>query len=136
MPRQCMLVLCFLYAAFLLCGIAHASPGLEFVAYQDGAKKRISDVKTIVIDPGHGGKDEGAKGESNLKEKDIALRIGLFHGQDRPAPLGLAAGAELAARVVGEADLDGLVGGGRVHPHVLPRPHEDADTGAGEQRAP
>lgn len=32
-------------------------------------------VKTIVIDPGHGGKDPGAIGKSGLREKDIALDI-------------------------------------------------------------
>jgi len=32
-------------------------------------------VKTIVLDPGHGGKDGGAKGRGNLLEKKIALDI-------------------------------------------------------------
>ncbi len=32
-------------------------------------------VKTIVIDPGHGGKDPGARGPSGLKEKDVVLKI-------------------------------------------------------------
>ncbi len=34
-----------------------------------------SAVHTIVIDPGHGGEDEGVKGASGAKEKDIALTI-------------------------------------------------------------
>ncbi|MDE2181337.1 MAG: N-acetylmuramoyl-L-alanine amidase, partial [candidate division NC10 bacterium] len=34
-------------------------------------------VKTIVIDPGHGGRDSGAVGQSGAKEKDIVLDIGL-----------------------------------------------------------
>ncbi len=34
-------------------------------------------VKTIVIDPGHGGRDSGAIGQSGAKEKDIVLDIGL-----------------------------------------------------------
>jgi N-acetylmuramoyl-L-alanine amidase len=34
-------------------------------------------VSTIVIDPGHGGKDSGAVGRSGLMEKDVALDIGL-----------------------------------------------------------
>ena len=33
--------------------------------------------KTIVIDPGHGGKDPGAVGKNGLKEKDITLDIGI-----------------------------------------------------------
>ena len=34
-------------------------------------------VKTVVIDPGHGGRDPGAIGQSGVKEKDITLDIGL-----------------------------------------------------------
>ncbi|PWB81679.1 MAG: N-acetylmuramoyl-L-alanine amidase [Candidatus Methylomirabilota bacterium] len=34
-------------------------------------------VKTIVIDPGHGGRDTGAIGRSGAREKDIVLDIGL-----------------------------------------------------------
>ena len=33
-------------------------------------------IKTIVIDPGHGGKDPGAVGAGRLKEKDVVLDIG------------------------------------------------------------
>jgi N-acetylmuramoyl-L-alanine amidase len=34
-----------------------------------------NDVKTIVIDPGHGGANEGAIGADGLKEKDVTLQI-------------------------------------------------------------
>jgi len=34
-------------------------------------------ARTIVIDPGHGGKDSGAVGRSGLKEKDVVLDIGI-----------------------------------------------------------
>jgi N-acetylmuramoyl-L-alanine amidase len=34
-------------------------------------------IKTIVIDPGHGGKDPGAVGYNSLKEKDVVLSVGL-----------------------------------------------------------
>ncbi len=34
-------------------------------------------LRTIVIDPGHGGKDPGAIGKGGLKEKDVALDIAL-----------------------------------------------------------
>ncbi len=37
-------------------------------------------VDTIVIDPGHGGKDPGAIGYGNLREKDIVLSIALKLG--------------------------------------------------------
>jgi len=32
-------------------------------------------VKTIVIDPGHGGKDPGARGVNGLQEKDVVLKV-------------------------------------------------------------
>ncbi len=38
-------------------------------------------IKTVVIDPGHGGKDPGALGYSTSREKDIALKVGLKVGQ-------------------------------------------------------
>lgn len=34
-------------------------------------------VRTMVIDPGHGGRDSGAVGQSGVKEKDVVLDIGL-----------------------------------------------------------
>jgi N-acetylmuramoyl-L-alanine amidase len=33
--------------------------------------------KTIVIDPGHGGKDPGARGQRHTEEKDVTLKVGL-----------------------------------------------------------
>jgi len=38
-------------------------------------------VNTVVIDPGHGGKDPGALGFSISREKDITLKVGLKLGQ-------------------------------------------------------
>ena len=38
-------------------------------------------INTIVIDPGHGGKDPGALGFSTSREKDIVLKVGLKLGQ-------------------------------------------------------
>lgn len=46
-------------------------------AQSDKASRRIT---TIVIDPGHGGRDPGAMGKTS-KEKDIALAIGLKIGK-------------------------------------------------------
>ena len=34
-------------------------------------------IKTIVLDPGHGGKDPGAIGYNSLKEKEVVLSVGL-----------------------------------------------------------
>jgi N-acetylmuramoyl-L-alanine amidase len=36
----------------------------------------LKNIRTVVIDPGHGGKDPGAIGRRGLKEKDITLSIG------------------------------------------------------------
>ncbi len=38
---------------------------------------RSKSFKTIVIDPGHGGKDPGAHGQRGTEEKDITLKVGL-----------------------------------------------------------
>jgi len=35
------------------------------------------DIQTIIIDPGHGGKDPGGVGHSGIKEKDIVLGVSL-----------------------------------------------------------
>jgi N-acetylmuramoyl-L-alanine amidase len=39
------------------------------------AERRTIDVKTVVIDPGHGGKDHGKAGKSGLLEKDVNLML-------------------------------------------------------------
>src|SRR6201993_68891 len=56
----------FLSAVFLLCA-AHIP------------KTKPKGVKTIVIDPGHGGKDPGCNGDIS-NEKDVALAIALKLG--------------------------------------------------------
>jgi len=38
-------------------------------------------IKTVVIDPGHGGKDPGAVGVTKTKEKDVVLTVGLLLGK-------------------------------------------------------
>lgn len=43
---------------------------------QDQRQARL-DIDTIVIDPGHGGKDPGAIGRSGMAEKDVVLDVGL-----------------------------------------------------------
>lgn len=44
-------------------------------------QKREWLIDTIVIDPGHGGKDSGAPGYGNLREKDIVLPVSLKLGE-------------------------------------------------------
>ena len=38
--------------------------------------KFLNNIRTVVIDPGHGGKDPGAIGPKGLREKDITLSVG------------------------------------------------------------
>ena len=35
----------------------------------------VSGIRTIAIDPGHGGEDDGVRGASGIKEKDLALAV-------------------------------------------------------------
>ena len=55
------------------------TPGLELPlpAPPQPAQPRAKSFKTIVIDPGHGGKDPGARGQRGTEEKDITLRVAL-----------------------------------------------------------
>jgi N-acetylmuramoyl-L-alanine amidase len=41
------------------------------------ARMARADIKTIVIDPGHGGKDPGAMGRGGTAEKDITLQVAM-----------------------------------------------------------
>ena len=41
-------------------------------------KKKLREIKKIVIDPGHGGKDYGAVSKNGTKEKDINLKVAKF----------------------------------------------------------
>jgi N-acetylmuramoyl-L-alanine amidase len=49
----------------------------QVVAQPTAPAAQTKKIKTIVIDPGHGGKDPGAIGYKGLKEKDVVLAIGL-----------------------------------------------------------
>ncbi|MDG5798773.1 N-acetylmuramoyl-L-alanine amidase [Marinilabiliaceae bacterium ANBcel2] len=50
----------------------------SFIASGEGVDQNR--FKTVVIDPGHGGKDPGARGRT-VKEKDVVLSIGLKVGE-------------------------------------------------------
>lgn len=58
------LLLCFLFS-------------IQAISFAQGPKK----IKTIIVDPGHGGKDGGARGEYEgalgIREKDVTLAISL-----------------------------------------------------------
>ena len=51
--------------------------GLPLPTLPQPAQPRAKSFKTIVIDPGHGGKDPGAHGQRGTEEKDITLRVAL-----------------------------------------------------------
>ena len=50
---------------------------VKFTLSASAEENHISNKKTILIDPGHGGYDGGADGISGIKEKDINLNISL-----------------------------------------------------------
>jgi len=56
-----------------------AKKGIKRAEVPDGkvslARQLGLNVRTIVIDPGHGGKDPGCRSKSGAKEKDIVLRL-------------------------------------------------------------
>jgi N-acetylmuramoyl-L-alanine amidase len=51
--------------------------GLPYPTPPQPAQPRAKSYKTIVIDPGHGGKDPGARGQRGTEEKDITLKVAL-----------------------------------------------------------
>ncbi|MFQ5721093.1 MAG: N-acetylmuramoyl-L-alanine amidase [Candidatus Aminicenantales bacterium] len=68
----------FLY--FILFLSASAAEGILIVNYSEGVKRPNQSspaIRTIVIDPGHGGLETGAKGKFGTLEKDITLGISL-----------------------------------------------------------
>ncbi|HYO79370.1 MAG TPA: N-acetylmuramoyl-L-alanine amidase, partial [Thermoanaerobaculia bacterium] len=77
--------------------VAPGAPGVQTPA----APQETPGIKTIVIDPGHGGREVGAVGPSGLMEKDITLAIA------RKLQTSLA--NKLGARVVLTRDDDSVV---------------------------
>ncbi|MGM0497167.1 MAG: N-acetylmuramoyl-L-alanine amidase family protein [Bacteroidota bacterium] len=67
-----------LYIPFIIIlGITIIFPNSSYISAQE---KEKSELKTVVIDPGHGGKDPGALGKQT-KEKDLVLKLGLKLGK-------------------------------------------------------
>jgi N-acetylmuramoyl-L-alanine amidase len=52
-------------------------PSPSFEAPPQPIPPRAKSFRTIVIDPGHGGRDPGAHGQRGTEEKDITLRVAL-----------------------------------------------------------
>ena len=57
--------------------VSPAEPGPMPVAPPQPMPPKAKSFTTIVIDPGHGGKDPGAHGRRGTMEKDITLKVGL-----------------------------------------------------------
>jgi N-acetylmuramoyl-L-alanine amidase len=53
------------------------SPAPNIPSIRSAQRPARDDIKLIVVDPGHGGKDPGAVGRSGIVEKDITLQVGL-----------------------------------------------------------
>jgi len=51
--------------------------GIPLTTPPQPVQPRARSIKTIVIDPGHGGKDPGARGQRGTEEKDITLKVAL-----------------------------------------------------------
>lgn len=64
----------------VLLGVAGALLTLPLAAQTSSPNDKFR-IKTVVIDPGHGGKDPGALGYSTAREKDITLKVALKLGQ-------------------------------------------------------
>jgi len=54
-----------------------SEPGTLLPAPLQPIQPRAKSFKTIVIDPGHGGKDPGARGQRGTEEKDITLKVAM-----------------------------------------------------------
>ena len=67
--------------------VGHASTNLSFLndtlTVGEGAQRKVQNqaIRTVVIDPGHGGRDEGCSG-AHVDEKKIALEIALAFGKE------------------------------------------------------
>lgn len=61
---------------FLVVGILVVATAVPLVMYADK-----NDVKTVVIDPGHGGMDAGVSSANGVKESDIVLLIAKALGE-------------------------------------------------------
>lgn len=57
--------------------VAAAPIEQEAVKVLTPSQRLASEIRTIVIDPGHGGKDPGAVGRGGTSEKDVTLQVAL-----------------------------------------------------------
>jgi N-acetylmuramoyl-L-alanine amidase len=64
----------------LLCSLIILGFGINSMSAQNNNEESEYKIRTVVIDPGHGGKDSGARGRFAY-EKDVVLAIGLKLGK-------------------------------------------------------
>jgi N-acetylmuramoyl-L-alanine amidase len=76
-------------------------PGAQQPSQQPSAPREAPGIHTIVIDPGHGGREVGAIGPNGIMEKDITLIIA--------RKLAASLGARVGARVVLTREDDSVV---------------------------
>lgn len=67
-----------LFVGFLGLSVLFYSRTYSKVAAAISGSAREESVKTVVIDPGHGGNDPGGIGVSGVLEKDVNLSVALF----------------------------------------------------------
>ncbi len=58
--------------------VRDSQPHLKSSAVPPAAKEKLPLIRTIVLDPGHGGKDPGAIGPDGIQEKNIVLPLALM----------------------------------------------------------
>jgi N-acetylmuramoyl-L-alanine amidase len=56
-------------------GDRRGGPGVPGVRPGDRLSPDAREVRTVIVDPGHGGSDPGAIGVGGLREKDVTLRL-------------------------------------------------------------
>jgi N-acetylmuramoyl-L-alanine amidase len=56
-------------------GTRRDGPGVPGVRRDDRLSPDAREVRTVIVDPGHGGADPGAIGVGGLREKDVTLRL-------------------------------------------------------------
>jgi N-acetylmuramoyl-L-alanine amidase len=56
-------------------GNQRRGPGVPGVRNGDRLSPDAREVRTVIVDPGHGGSDPGAIGVGGLREKDVTLRL-------------------------------------------------------------
>lgn len=76
LPLLFLLCTAVLIGLSLLFGLYHRAPSVPTV--QDPNNSEPPRIRTVVIDPGHGGEDGGTQSDSGVYEKDLNLSVALL----------------------------------------------------------